>query len=107
MRTTRDVARLVEDGMENAALAMEEQRVGAATALTLDATDRVVFDAIADGTITRREWREIRTHLAVLREGLSQMLVLDERDQCIARRICGEADALARRAAGGRLVDAA
>lgn len=101
------LAQAIEGGLDNVALAIEENRVGEAVVMTFDATRRVVAAAIADGIISRREQANIRTHLAVLGEGLAQVVALDRQDAEVARGITGAHEELARRRHEARGADLA
>lgn len=93
-RYSTNLATAIESGLDNQALALEEGRVGDAVVLTFDATQRLIDKAIADGQITRRERIDIRTHLAVVAEGLAQMVTLDRQDAEVGRVICGAHEGL-------------
>ena len=103
-RYTSELRAATDAGLDNAALALEEQWVGEAMSLSLRASERIVGRALADGRVTRHEQLDVRTVLAVLREAVERSMRLDEEDARIARGLCRLHEALAKeRAAGGRL----
>lgn len=102
-RYEKGFAQAVEAGLDNCALAIEEERVGDAVVFTAEATERLVCRAITDGVVTRHEVIAIRTALAVLREGLRQIRELDRTDAQVARTLCGALEATAKKRASGEL----
>lgn len=96
-RYDKALATAIESGMDNMALAIEEQRVGEALVLAADATERIVREAIRDGLVSRHEITRIHDALFVLWSGIYRSLALDEQDAQNGRAICGAHEELTRR----------
>ncbi len=90
MRLPRSISELIEDGLENAALAMEEGDLSVRSLSILGATERVCEKAFADRIVTVRESQHIRHKLAELRVSIDEQLRCDCRDLELARRMNGK-----------------
>jgi hypothetical protein len=97
MNISNNLARCIEDGLENVAIVDREIEIDSTVYACLLATKRAICDAWADGYISRRERHDIDTRLAVVEAGLVQTIALDVEDLELSRRLAGRLDGMSRK----------
>lgn len=97
MNQTQDVMNCIHLGLDNGALALEEQTVGAATLKALTATEKRVQRLMVELLVPSRQRQDIAQAFAIVRGGMEQMVDLDERDHKLAQQLCGAHEALVAR----------
>jgi len=100
MNHTRDITEAINLGLDNAALVLEEARVGAAVLKALAATDRLIQELLIELLAPAHMRRKAEDAFAILAGGVGQMVDLDARDERVARELCAAQEALTKRAAG-------
>jgi len=100
VRISNNLCRCIEDGLENVALADREIEVDGIAMDMLLATRRIGRAAMADGTMTRREWQRIEDRMSMLESALVQTLALDVEDLELSKRLAGRLDGMSRKGHG-------
>lgn len=94
MNQTQDVMNCIHLGLDNGALALEEQTVGAATLKALMATEKRIQEMLVELLAPEYMRRRAEDAFAIVADGLAQMVELDIKDRTLALKLCGAHEAL-------------
>jgi phage terminase small subunit len=97
MNQTQDMMNVIHLGLDNGALALEEQRVAAATLKALTATERRIQGLLVEMLAPAWMRRQAADAFEIVRGGIEQMSDLDARDRTLAQELCGAHEALVAR----------
>ncbi len=96
-------SKLIEQAMDNASLAMDEERLSIFAIRALTDTERECASAFADGQVSGNEAIRIYKKLQVVGSAIEAQLDTDRRDIALSKKIC---KGIVARATKGKAVSA-
>ncbi len=88
MKVSQEDMKIIEQTMDNASLAMDEERLSLFAIRALTDAERECTAAFADGQVTGREAIRIFRKLEVLGAAIKAQLDTDRRDIKLGRELC-------------------